>query len=202
MYRNTIIVQNVIPNLGHMFSIPHSQKIQSIDAHTSLDVWRAGKMCLAEKCQALTLLKSSKRSRGGCDFSVKRTTLFLERQYISDIKRLFNTTQNNWKLKTKTFHQEICHNYLTEWVSLSCKGKWWVPNSWRVLQMLQSSWKQGTWICVEVTQSNTMALSWQKTADQSVLHTPSPKYPGKLQVLITKLYAAVYYYLIFIMIMP
>lgn len=62
---------------AHVFNTTLTE-IQSIDAYTSLDGWKAGKMCLAEKCQALTLLKSSKRSRGRCDFSVKKTTFFFK----------------------------------------------------------------------------------------------------------------------------
>lgn len=40
----------------------HVYKIQSTAIHSSQ--WRGRKMCLMETCQALTLLQSSKRSRG------------------------------------------------------------------------------------------------------------------------------------------
>lgn len=59
-----------------------------------------------------------KKIKGGYDFSVKKPTLFLQRQYISDVKRLFNIAQKDCKLKAKTSQQEIRYNYLTEWVSL------------------------------------------------------------------------------------
>lgn len=113
-----IIVPGVIPNLGHSLSMPHSQQFGA-QRHAALDGWRAGKRCLTEKPQALSLLKSSERSRGGMISESKRLPTFsLKTAYIPDIKRLFNTAQKDWKLKAETPQQETWSDYLTRKVSL------------------------------------------------------------------------------------
>lgn len=51
-------------------------KMQRIEIHTGLDGWKAGKMCLRE----MSDIHSSevlKKIKGGYDFSVKKTILFL-----------------------------------------------------------------------------------------------------------------------------
>lgn len=71
-----IIVQGVMPNLGHMFSISHSQNAENRDTHRSwwLESWENVPRREMSDIHSFEVLKKIKRRY---DFSVKKTTLFL-----------------------------------------------------------------------------------------------------------------------------
>lgn len=88
-------------------------KIQSIEIHTGLEGWRAGKMSYRE--MSGTLLKSSKRSRGIWFQCQKPYTSFLKDSIHQISKGFLTEKKKEWKLKAKTSQQEIWPNHL-QWI--------------------------------------------------------------------------------------
>lgn len=59
-------------------------------------------------------------------------------------------------------------NRVGESEETNCQRKWWVPVSRSIPQMLSASCKQGTWLRVEITQWNVVALSRQSTEEKQI----------------------------------
>lgn len=83
--RNTIIVQNVIPNLGHMFSISHSKKFRAQMYKQVLMVGELGKCALQENVRN-SLFWSTQKDQWGMwcqrqkDYSFSLKTVYIRYQ--------------------------------------------------------------------------------------------------------------------------